>query len=115
VINIGSGSAHITTHANTVPWVTTDNTNPTMGMLRTSSGQLQVFNGAWTTTNVGATVSLSEDAERAIAWAIGQMRREARLKEMARQHPAVADALRNRDRAEEALAIVLRLCGELEQ
>jgi hypothetical protein len=33
---------------------------------------------------------------------------------LAEQHPAVADAIRARDKAEKALAVVSRLCGELE-
>jgi hypothetical protein len=33
---------------------------------------------------------------------------------LAKQHPAVADALAAREKAEKALAVVSRLCGELE-
>jgi formate-dependent nitrite reductase cytochrome c552 subunit len=115
MITLTSSSAHITTQTSPLPYVTTDSTNPTKGTLRTTNGQLQVFDNTWTTTNVGATVGMNRDAERAIEWAIRQMHRESKLKEMAERYPAVADALAHRDRAEEALNIVLRLCGELEQ
>jgi hypothetical protein len=110
MITLTSGSTHITTHTNSVPYVVTDNTNPTNGILAVTNGGTGV-----TTTNIGATVAMSGDAERAIEWAIGQMRRETQLKEMADRYPTVADALAHRDRSEEALNIVLRLCGELEQ
>jgi hypothetical protein len=60
------------------------------------------------------TVGMTPRADAALTWAIERQAQEKRWTELALSHPAVADAIAARDRAEAALSVVARLCGELE-
>jgi hypothetical protein len=84
-------------------------------MLRYQNGNLEVFDGfGWVRMIMDITVGLDAEGEEAITWARERMAQERKWAALAKQHPAVADAIRARDRSEAALSVVSRLCGELE-
>lgn len=102
----GSGSTYV-------------NANPSaqgVGNLRfnTSGQRLEVYDGSsWLELNMPhASVGLNPDAEAAIEWAHRQMTEEKRLAELAKDHPAVADALAAVEKAEEQVRVVAALVQE---
>jgi hypothetical protein len=97
------------------PWVGTNPNNAFQGQMRFVNNRMEVFDGAnWLAIADNITVGMTPVAESALSWAIERQAQEKRWAELAEQHPAVADALAARDRAESALSVVARLCGELE-
>jgi hypothetical protein len=96
-------------------YVSSNPTNPAQGMLRYQNGGLQVFDSSgWINVEMNIGVGLDAEGESAIAWALERMAQERKWAELAKTHPAVKDAIRARDKAEQALSVVSRLCGELE-
>jgi FMN phosphatase YigB (HAD superfamily) len=87
-----------------------------VGNLRfnTSGQYLQVYDGnAWIELNMPhASVGLNAEAEQAIDWVRRQMEQEHRLEALAREHPAVADALEAVEKAKEQVKIVAALVQE---
>jgi len=97
------------------PYIGFNSNNPIQGMLRYQNSNMEVFDGStWQRISMDISVGLDAEGESAIAWALERMEQERRWAKLAEQHPAVADAIRARDKAEKALAVVSRLCGELE-
>ena len=118
MINVSCTSAYMNAYggAPTAPYVNSWPNNPVQGMLRYLNGRLEVFDGSgWTMMNMNISVGLDAEGESAITWARERMAQEQRWAKLAEKHPAVADALAAREQAEQALAVVARLCGELEQ
>jgi hypothetical protein len=111
-----STSPHVVAYnTGTSPWVGTNSNNPAQGQMRFVNNRMEVFDGAnWLGMVDNITVGMTTLAEEAITWAIERCAQEKRWAELAQQHPAVADAIAARDRAEAALNIVAKLCGELE-
>ena len=116
MLNVTPSSSYINAYGGSSTYVGSNPNNPVQGMLRLQNhGELQVFDGAgWVRMDMNISVGLNSEGEAAITWARERMAQERKWAELARQHPAVADALAARERAEEALATVSRLCGELE-
>ena len=87
-----------------------------VGNLRfnTSAQRLEVYDGmTWLELNMPhASVGLNAEAEEAIDWAQRQMAEEKRLEVLAKQHPAVADAMEAVRRAQEQVSIVAALVQE---
>ena len=87
-----------------------------VGNLRFNTGgqRLEVYDGnAWVELNMPhASVGLSGVAEEAIDWAQRQMAEEKRLEELAKEHPAVADAMEEVKQAQERVRIVAALVQE---
>jgi hypothetical protein len=83
------------------------------GMLRynSSSGNVEVYDGvAWLTLSSGPTqVSLDGPTQEAVQWVRRRMEDEKRLAELAKRHPAVADAVAAVAQAQEQLDIVTTL------
>jgi hypothetical protein len=116
MINVSCTSAYMNAYGAPTAYVNSNPNNPVQGMLRYQNSSLQVFDGSgWTSMNMNISVGLDREGEEAIAWARERMAQERKWAEMAEKHPAVADALAAREQAEQALAVVARLCGELEQ
>jgi hypothetical protein len=111
-----SNSPHLIAHnTGSTPWVSANLNNVFQGQVRFVNNRMEVFDGAsWLAIADNITVGMTAAAESALAWAIERQAQEKRWAELAEQHPAVADALTARDRAESALSIVAKLCGELE-
>jgi hypothetical protein len=96
-------------------YVNSNPNNPVQGMLRYQNGRLEVFEGSgWIMMNMNISVGLDAEGEEAIAWTRKRMAQEKRWAELSRCYPAVADAIAARDRADAALSMVAKLCGELE-
>jgi hypothetical protein len=87
-----------------------------IGNLRynTSGQRLEVYDGSsWQELNMPhVSVGLNPDAEAAIEWAQRQMTEEKRLEQLAKEHPAVADALEAVQQAEERVRIVAAMVQE---
>jgi hypothetical protein len=87
-----------------------------VGNLRfnTSVQRLEVYDGmTWLELNTPhASVGLNGAAEEAIDWVQRQMAEEKRLAVLAKQHPAVADALEAVRQAQERVRIVAALVQE---
>jgi len=84
-----------------------------VGNLRfnTSGQRLEVYDGSmWQELNMPhASVGLNPDAEAAIEWAHRQMTEERRLEALAKEHPAVADAVAAVAKAQEQVRILAAL------
>jgi flagellar hook-basal body complex protein FliE len=52
---------------------------------------------------------MTQEAVEAIHWARAKIQEEAKLKELAKQHPGVADAMQELRRASEQLEIMVKL------
>lgn len=116
MINVACTSAYMNAYgAPTGPYIGSNPNNPVQGMLRYQHGNLEVFDGSgWVKMIMDIAVGLDAEGEEAIRWARERMAQERKWAKLAEQHPAVADALAAREKAEKALAVVSRLCGELE-
>ena len=83
------------------------------GMLRynSNSSNIEVYDGVtWLTLSSGhIQISLDGVTQEAVQWARRQMEKEKRLEELAKRHPAVADALAAVTQAQEQLDIVTTL------
>jgi hypothetical protein len=116
MINVDCTSAYMNAYGTSSgPYIGSNPNNPVQGMLRYQNGNLEVFDGSgWARMIMDISVGLDAEGEEAITWARERMAQEKRWAELARAHPAVADAMTARDRAETALSVVAKLCGELE-
>jgi hypothetical protein len=116
MIGITNTSPHLVAYnTGSAPWVAANPNHPSQGQMRFVNNRIEVFDGgAWIGAMPAITVGMSATSESALSWAIERQAQEKRWAELAEQHPAVADALAARDRAEAALSVVARLCGELE-
>ena len=83
------------------------------GILRYNSNlkNIEVYDGiSWLTLSTGPTqIGLDIPTQEAVDWVRRQMEKEKRLEELARQHPAVADAAAAVAQAQEQLDIVTAL------
>jgi hypothetical protein len=102
----GSASTYVTAQAG----------SQGVGNLRfnTSSQNMEVYDGNnWLELNTPhASVGLNGVAEEAIDWAQRQMAEEKRLAALAKEHPAVADALEAVRQAQERVKIITALVQE---
>jgi hypothetical protein len=116
MIGVASSSPHLVAHnTGSSPWVSINPNNAFQGQMRFVNNRVEVFDGAvWLAMHDNFTVGMTAAADLALTWAQERQQQEQRWTELARSHPAVADALAVRDKAEAALSVVARLCGELE-
>lgn len=87
---------------------------PAAGILRYhSGGRVEVYDGSnWITCSGSANITLSPEAERAIAWAIQKQREEQEIEKLSKNNPAVLAAYENLKRAEEQLQVTIILSEE---
>lgn len=116
MINVECTSRYMNAYGGpTGPYVSSNSDNPVQGMLRYQNGSMEVFDGVgWSRMVMDISVGLDAEGEQVLDWARERMAQERKWAALAKHHPAVADAVKARDRAEQALTIVSRLCGELE-
>jgi len=84
-----------------------------VGMVRynPSSSTLEVYDGmAWQNINSSAEITLSQETEALLAWAMAQKLRHENLERLAKDNVTIRDALNNLYKAEEALQIIAALC-----
>jgi hypothetical protein len=94
-------------------YVTGQSGSQGVGNLRfnTSGQRLEVYDGmSWVELNMPhASVGLNAEAEQAIDWVRRQMEQEHRLEILAKEHPAVADAMEAVKQAQERVQVVAAL------
>ena len=109
-MTIRASSPFIFTGPDSSPYV--GQNGPAAGMVRfnTSSQQLEAYDGSiWHRIANNENVGLTHEAVEAIQWARAKIQEEAKLKELAKQHPGVADAMDALKRASEQLEIIVKL------
>jgi ribosomal protein S10 len=94
----------------------TTSNNSLVGQIR-YNGQnqnMEVYDGnSWMLLTSGyPTIELAPHVQEVVAWAQVKMAEEKRLRELADQHPSVADALAALDRAQEQVQVVAALVQE---
>jgi hypothetical protein len=95
--------------ANSLPYVA-DATGPMRGIVRCVSNRYEVWDGhAWVSTGSMVSIDLSHQSKQVMVWAYAKMNEEARMQSLAKQHPAVAEALMLVRHAEERLQVVVSL------
>ena len=88
---------------------------PAAGMVRynTSSQQLEAYDGSiWHRIANNENVGMTNEAVEAIQWARSKIEEEAKLKELAKKHPGVADAMAQLKHASEQLEIMVQLVNQ---
>ena len=77
----------------------------------TNMQRLEVYDGQmWIEISTGyANVGLTPEAEMAIDWAINKKREDAMLEEKARNNPAIADLLKERQKIEDQIKVIENL------
>lgn len=109
-MTLRSSSPFLFTGADSSPYVS--NNGPAAGMVRfnTNTQHLEAFDGSvWIQIANNEHVGMSQEAVEAIQWARKKIEEEAKLKELAKQHPGVADAMDALKRASEQLEIMVKL------
>ena len=109
--NIVGGSGIVVSGSSySAPYI--DNTRASAGMVRYNNGNIEVYDGgSWLTMQSSSpTIELDHETQEILRWAQNRMVEEERMKALADKHPAVADALAARERADEAVRIAVALC-----
>jgi hypothetical protein len=108
-----SGGPHIQVNNGTTsyPYISMNSNNPLQGMLRLNNSNIEVYDGStWLMLQSAYTsVELNSSANAAINWAMQKMSEEQRIKELAKTHPAVEDAVGYLREAEDRLKVVVAL------
>jgi hypothetical protein len=89
-----------------------DTTKPSAGLVRYQGGNFEVFDGSsWLPLQSSyPMIELDGVTQEAVAWVKRKMVEEKRLEELAKSHPAVADAIDAVRLAEKQLKTVVALC-----
>ena len=106
----GGAGIHVSGSVYNAPYI--DTTRASAGMVRYVGGNLEVYDGSsWLPlASSYPTIELDGETWEILRWAQTRMVEEERMKALAAQHPAVADALAARERADEAVRIAVALC-----
>lgn len=96
---------------NNSPYVYPDpNGNPATGMIRMNGNHCEVYNGSnWIAFGSSAEVSLSQQAIAALDWCQRKMIEEAKIQELAKKSPTIADAFASYNEARSKLEMILTL------
>ena len=109
-MTIRSSSPFIFAGVDSNPYV--GQNGPAAGMVRFNTGnqQLEAYDGSiWHRIANNEHLGMTQEAVEAIQWARAKIQEEAKLKELAKQHPGVADAMQELRRASEQLEIMVKL------
>ena len=110
IVNITSSSPFIHVNQNGTPYVS--NNGPSAGMVRYNTGTqcMEAYDGcAWINISQNLSIELNYGAIDSLHWVMKKMTEEQRIKELAEQHPMVADALATLKDASERLEVALAL------
>ena len=113
--NVTSSSQHLyAAGGSSLPYVSSNMSNPMQGMVRINGSEMEVFDGtAWMKIYMSdAHVGLSGPANSAIDWAIQRMEEEKEWKKLAESNQSVKIALENLNKAREQLDITAKLARE---
>jgi len=93
-------------------YITADPEQPMQGVLRIMGTHTEVFNGyAWEQVMPQLiSIELDQDTKVLLEWAKRKMAEEDRIKMLAMKHPALADAMQSRDKADDVVKILVALC-----
>lgn len=112
--NITNGAGiHISGNVYNQPYV--DMSRPSAGMVRYNNSNIEVYDGGSWLPMVSSYPQIELDGPtlEAVNWTRRKMEEEKRMLEIAQQHPAVANALAARERADEAVRIAVALCDNI--
>lgn len=115
IYSVTSSSPHLyATGGMSLPYVSSDLSNPVQGMVRVNGSNMEVFNcSGWMTIQQDiASVGLTGEAESAISWAIERMKQEQHWAELAEKNAAVKIALGHFEQARQQLAVTAQLARE---
>ncbi len=103
-LNISNGSA-------SSPYINNHNGQPMTGMVRHNNNRLEVYDGnIWQPFGEAyPTITLHEDAVKAIEWSLKAMKKEAELDKLIASNPAVKAAHENLLRSAEQLKTTILL------
>ena len=106
----GGYGIQVTGSAYSAPYI--DTSRPSAGMVRYNNGNIEVYDGgSWLIMQSSyPSIALDHETREILQWAQNQMVEQERMKALAQTHPAVADALAARERADEAVRIAVALC-----
>jgi len=116
--SVTSSSQHLyASGGSSLPYVSSNMSNPMQGMLRINGSEMEVFDGqAWMKIYMSdANIGLSSTANSAIDWAIQRMGEEKEWEKLAENNQAVKIALENLNKAREQLDITAKLAREYER
>jgi hypothetical protein len=99
-----------------LPYVSSNPSNPLQGMLRINNTNIEVFTGAgWQIVNSSyATVSIDQEVLDVIQWARAQRTMAMNRLTLAQNNPALMKALEAVKRAEENFELLSTIAGEYE-
>ena len=100
-----------------LPYVSSNMSNPSQGMLRLNGNEMEVFDGSsWIKIYAGsASVGLNSEAEQAIDWAVKRMKQEKEWYELATTNEAVRIALVQLEQARTRLELTAHLARDYEE
>ena len=110
IVNITSNSPFIGVNQYTGSYV--GNNGASAGMVRYNTGTqcLEAYDGStWINISQNLSIELNYGAIDSLHWVMKKMTEEQRIKELAEQHPMVADALATLKDASERLEVALAL------
>jgi hypothetical protein len=116
--SVTSSSQHLyASGGSSLPYVSSNMSNPMQGMLRINGSEMEVFDGqAWMKIYMSdANVGLSSTANSAIDWAIQRMGEETEWYRLASNSEAVRIALEQLEQARERLELTAILAREYER
>ena len=116
--NVNSSSKHIyAAGGSSLPYVSSNMSNPIQGMLRLNGSDMEVYDGHnWMKIYPGsANVGLNNEAERAIDWAIKRMKQEEEWYKLATTNKAVRIALDQLEEARTKLELTAHLARDYEE
>jgi len=115
--NVSSSSKHMyAAGGSSLPYVSSNMSNPSQGMLRLNGSDMEVFDGhTWMKIYAGsANVGLNNDAEKAIDWAIKRMKQEEEWYKLATTNEAVRIALDQLEQAKTRVELTAHLARDYE-
>jgi hypothetical protein len=111
-----TGSQYINAAGDSVsggPFINADNPvpAPARGAVRFNNSRLETWDGNYWTQAYGAfgSVSLTADAVEAINWVREKIEMEKRIEQLAKENPAIADAVATVNESLERLQVILAL------
>lgn len=110
IVNITNSSPFIGINQQYTSYV--GNNGPSAGMVRfnPSNQNLEAYDGStWINISANISVEMNYGAIDSLHWVMKKMNEEQRIKELAEQHPMVADALATLKDASERLEVALAL------
>jgi hypothetical protein len=112
-MTINASSPFLFTSDASKPYISQNGSAAGMVRFNTNTQSLEAFDGSvWIRIANDQNVGLTSDAVDAIHWARDRIIKEQKIKELAKQHPGVADAVQQLQQASEQLEIMVQLVNQ---